>query len=92
MTNRKKQEEETTIKIETTNSVKAIIVDCLTRKVNASNEIKKLNEEIKSYEEKLNSVLISYMEGKGSLLEDYNIIEYCNDGKFIVIEKRVKDE
>lgn len=92
MSRKKIVEEQSIIKLETTSSVKAIIIDCLTKKVNASNEIKKLNDVIKSYEEKLNSVLISYMEGKGSLLEDYNIIEYCNDGKFIVIEKRVKDE
>jgi len=91
MATRKKQVEEKTIKIETTDSVKAIVSDCLTKKNLALQEIKKLNEAIRYSEEKLNSVLISYMEGKGHLLNDYNIIEYCDHGRYLVIDKKEKE-
>ncbi len=89
MANRKKQiEEPSQVKIDNTDSVKAIVADCLTKKNLAQLEIRRLNETIKNMEEKLNSVLISYMEGNGYLLSDYNIVEYCDHGRYLIIEKR----
>lgn len=90
MATKKKIEEPKTVKIETTDSVKAIIADCLTRKNLAQLEIRKLNETVTTMEEKLNSVLISYMEGKGYMLVDYNIIEYCDHARYLIIEKTEK--
>ena len=83
----KKQIEEP-IKIETTNSVKSIIADCIVRKNSSLADIRKLNEDIRILDEKLNSVLISYMEGKGYMLADYNIVEYCDHSRQLVIEKK----
>lgn len=92
MATKKSQTQNTEIKIETTAAVQAIIADCYAKRLNFSEEIKKLNETSTRNEERLNSTLISYMEGTGRLLSEFNIVEYCERGSFIKIVKRKTDE
>lgn len=91
MSRKKIVEEQSIIKLENTDSVKAIIADTLTKKNNSLKEIRLLNENIKYLEEKLNSVFVAYAEGKGYELKDYNIIEYCDHGRYIVVEKKANN-
>ncbi len=86
----KKKIEEKPIQLNHTDSVKSMVGGILTRKMEVQKEIRALNKEMTVLDEKLNCILISFAEGQGYELKDYNIIEYCDQGRFLIVEKKTK--